>query len=103
MATNQTALAPLEDTAGARPKPPAVSGYAWLLAWGTLAVILTLINRTRLGHAVIYYGLVLLIVFILLSNYRFIANALLPFQQQPAAVGSPGASPDDASVNSDNS
>ena len=58
-------------------------GYAWLVAWGVLIAILTLANRTRIGHAAIYYGLVLLLFFVIVSNYRFITTALAPFQSLP--------------------
>lgn len=56
-----------------------VSAYSWLLAWGVLLAVVTLINKTRIGHAAIYYALLLLLVFVVLSNYRFIQTALIPF------------------------
>lgn len=56
-----------------------VSAYSWLLAWGVLLAIVTLINKTRIGHAAIYYALLLMLFFVILSNYRFIQTALIPF------------------------
>lgn len=69
------------DTANSGPKSggPA-SAYAWLLAWGVILAVLALINHTRIGHAAIYYTLLLLLFFVLLSNYRFIQTSLAPFQ-----------------------
>ena len=65
------------DPANSGVKKP--SAYSWLIAWGVLLAALTLINRTKLGHAAIYYGLVLMLVFVILSNYRFIQTSLAPF------------------------
>ena len=63
--------------------PQHYDGYAWLVAWGVMIAILTLVNRTRIGHAAIYYGLILILFFIIVSNYRFITTALAPFQSLP--------------------
>ena len=63
--------------------PQHYDGYAWLVAWGVMIAILTLVNRTRIGHAAIYYGLLLMLFFIIVSNYRFITTALAPFQSLP--------------------
>lgn len=74
-----------------------VSAYSWLLAWGVLLALLTLINKTRVGHAAIYYALVLTLFFVVLSNYRFIQTALIPF----ASIGAShqGASGSQGGVN----
>lgn len=58
----------------------APSAYAWLLAWGVVLAVLTFINRTRIGHAAIYYALLLMLFFVVVSNYRFITSSLAPFQ-----------------------
>lgn len=68
---------------GAPDPPRTYDGYAWLLAWGVLIAVLTLANRTRLGHTTIYYLLCLLLFFVLVSNYRFIGQALAPFSSLP--------------------
>jgi hypothetical protein len=52
--------------------------YKWLLAWIVAIVILTLINKTRVGHVFIYYWLWLLILFLFVTQYQFMANALEP-------------------------
>ena len=54
------------------------SAFRWLLAWGVMIVVLSVINRTRFGHAVIYYSLALLFVFLLVAEYPFIVRALGP-------------------------
>ena len=72
------------DAANSGPKQGKPSAYAWLLAWGVLLATLALINRTKLGHAAIYYGLVLMLVFVILSNYRFVQTALNPFNSLTA-------------------
>lgn len=52
--------------------------YKWLLAWIVAIVILTLINKTRIGHVFIYYWLWLLILFLFVTQYQFMANVLAP-------------------------
>lgn len=91
--TSNTAVTPAQGavssaneghiSTGGAPNHQAPSAYAWLLAWGVLLATLTLINRTRLGHAAIYYGLVLMLFFVIVSNYRFVATALAPFNTLP--------------------
>jgi hypothetical protein len=66
-----------------------VSAYSWLLAWGVLLAVTTLINKTRIGHAAIYYALLLTLFFVVLSNYRFIQTALIPF----ASIGATSQGP----------
>ena len=60
--------------------------YKWLLAWAVAIAILTLLNKTRLGHVFIYYWLWTLIVFLLVTQYKFIVGALGPLGQ-PAPQG----------------
>ena len=52
--------------------------YKWLLAWAVAIVILTLLNKTRLGYVFIYYWLSLLILFLFVTQYKFIVGALGP-------------------------
>ena len=56
--------------------------YKWLLAWAIAIVALTLLNKSRLGHVFIYYWLVLLIFFLVVTQYKFIVAALAPLGQQ---------------------
>lgn len=56
-------------------KPATVQGstYAFLAGWVLLIVILMFVNRSRLGHVIIYYSLLLIILFILVTEYQQIA------------------------------
>lgn len=73
------------------PKPPTDPGTAppgassgptndgaytlqWLAAWVVFLMIASLINRTRLGHAVIYHLLVIAVVVLLAGQYRRFAQ-----------------------------
>lgn len=56
--------------------------YKWLLAWAVAIVGLTFVNKSRLGHVFIYYWLVLLILFLVVTQYKFIAQALAPLSEQ---------------------
>lgn len=58
------------------------STFRWLLAWAIVIVLAGLANKTRIGHTLMYYMLWLLLLFLLVTQYRYIANALAP-------VGSP--------------
>jgi hypothetical protein len=60
--------------------------YKWLLAWLVAIMVLTLINKTRIGHVFIYYWLWLLILFLVVTQYKYIAAALGPLGQ-PAPGG----------------
>lgn len=50
--------------------------YQWLLAWFLMILILTLINKTRIGHVFIYYWLWTLIFFLFVTQYGFIKTTL---------------------------
>lgn len=54
------------------------NAYQWLVAWVVLLAILALLNRSRVGHALLYYGMLLLLVTLVLTNWRFIVSALSP-------------------------
>lgn len=55
--------------------------FKWLLAWAVMLTILFLLNKTKFGHVAIYYGLWLLLVFLLVSQADWLKNALAPLQQ----------------------
>ena len=52
--------------------------YKWILAWIMAIVLLSLLNKTRLGHVFIYYWLWLLILFLFVTQYKYIVAALGP-------------------------
>jgi len=62
------------------------NAVSWLLAWGVLIVLLVLINRTKLGQTITYYVLALAVLFLVLTQYKFIAATLAPFSQSQQAV-----------------
>lgn len=47
--------------------------FLFLLGWAVMIVLLMLMNKTRLGHVLIYYGLLLLIFFVLVTEYQQLA------------------------------
>ncbi len=66
---------------------PASGDLAALVVFG---VVLWLANKTRLGHTAIYYALLLMIFFILVTQYARIASVLSPLSNafpNPAPIG----------------
>lgn len=47
--------------------------YQFVAGWMLLILILMFINKTRLGHVIIYYGLMMLILTILIGEYKVLA------------------------------
>lgn len=56
--------------------------YKWILAWTIAIVILSLLNKTRLGHVFIYYWLWALIIFLFVTQYKFIVRSLGPLGEK---------------------
>lgn len=52
--------------------------YRWLLAWAVVLVLVGLANRTRVGHAALYYLLALMLLFLVVTQYRWLTWALSP-------------------------
>ncbi len=52
------------------------STYTFVLGWILLITILTLANKSRIGHVLIYYSLLLIILLILVTEYAQIAPIL---------------------------
>jgi hypothetical protein len=70
------------------------SALRWLLAWGVLLILLSFVNRTRIGHALLYYGLALLIVFLVVTQYQWFSWALRPIGAPvPQTTDSEGGEP----------
>ena len=53
--------------------------WAWILGYVMLIVMLWLLNKSRIGHATIYYSLVLMIFFTLVTHPQEITGALAVF------------------------
>lgn len=52
--------------------------FRWLLAWTVVLLVLWLINKTSLGHVALYYLLALSLVFLVVTQYKWFAQALAP-------------------------
>jgi hypothetical protein len=68
--------------------------FRFVVSWVLFIALLTLANRSRLGHVIIYYSLLLAILLILVAEYKQITPYLTGIQtigqlDQPA--GSPTA------------
>lgn len=62
--------------------------FAQIAGFTLLLVLLTLANRTKLGHVIIYYSLLLMIIVILLSEAPQYAAIMgnLNFAPKPGAI-----------------
>lgn len=82
------------------PKTNDYNAIQYIGAWGLVLLLLMLLNRSRWGHALIYYALALSLLILLVGNYTAITGLLAPASQ--SANGTPDnipASPDlDAGV-----
>jgi hypothetical protein len=56
--------------------------FRWIAAWIVFLVMLSVLNKTRLGKVVIYYSLVMIFLILVLTQAPFIARILQP-------IGSP--------------
>jgi hypothetical protein len=54
--------------------------FRWLVAWLVLILVIAAIGRTRVGQVAIYYGLCLCLLFLIVTQFRFFADALAPFR-----------------------
>jgi len=54
--------------------------FNFLLGWALMITLLMLINKTRLGHVIIYYSLLLAIMLILVTEYKKLAPLLAGIQ-----------------------
>lgn len=52
--------------------------YAFIASWLVLISVMTLISKTRVGYVIIYYSLLLMILVLLLTEYKQIAPLLNP-------------------------
>lgn len=73
----QDAAANLPTSSGGNSNPGV---FGWLLAWGVAILFVILAARTQIGYRLIYYGLALLILFLMLTNYKWFAATLKPLE-----------------------
>jgi hypothetical protein len=57
--------------------------YNFVVGWFLMIIVLTLINKTRAGHVIIYYALLLMILFVLVVEYK----QLVPYFNAIESVG----------------
>ncbi len=67
--------------------------FQFLAGWLLLIVILSLINKSRVGHVLIYYSLLLIILLILVTEYAQIAPLLSNIQSIGAFNAASGGTP----------
>lgn len=53
-----------------------MSTYQWVIGGILVILLLALMAKTESGRGIIYYSLILMIVFLLITQYQFIAQAL---------------------------
>lgn len=63
------------------------STYQWIVAWVLLIILGAMASQTVIGHTIIYYSLVLMLVFLLVTQYQFIASAFAPIGKKAPATG----------------
>jgi len=63
-----------------------ISAYRWTIAFAVLALILWLISKWRVGYTFLYYLALLMLVFILLTQYQAITALLSPFNTLPGGT-----------------
>ena len=80
---------PASTTVSAPPLSGGAATFRWLLAWGVVLMLAGLANRSRVGHLLIYYGLVLMLFLLIVTQYQWFSNALAPITQ----TGSQGSTP----------
>lgn len=69
-----------QPTKGETTVDPMASTFRFIVGWILLITILTFVNTTRLGHVIIYYALLLMILFILVTEYAQIVPYLNAIQ-----------------------
>ncbi len=59
--------------------------YKATVAYAVMFVLLWALSKTQAGYALIYYGLCLMIFFLLVTQYQWIAQALSPLDTSGSA------------------
>jgi len=62
--------------------------YRWIVAWLFILALLVFVNKTRSGHVIIYYSLVLMVMLVMLTEAPFIVGILEPIGK-PAPIQDP--------------
>ena len=67
--------------------------FRWVAAWGIVLLVLWLINRTAVGHVILYYLLVVMLFFLIATQYKWFAQALAPLTGQLIVPTAAAATP----------
>lgn len=80
ISTTTTGYTPLATNVTTNPAVYTDTGSAWkyVLAYTIIIATLVLISKSRVGYTAIYYSLVLCLLFLFVTQARFIYNAILP-------------------------
>lgn len=73
---------PLAAPAGAAKVADAVQAYRVLLAWAVVLILVGIANQSRVGHAAVYYLLILALFLLIVTQYRWFATVLAPITGQ---------------------
>jgi hypothetical protein len=52
----------------------AANTFNWMIGWLILIGVIIAISKSRVGYAAIYYALVLILVFLVVTQYKWIAK-----------------------------
>lgn len=66
------------------------SAYRWVIAWLAIIILLGVLNRTRLGHVVIYYALALCLCLLIVLEAQNIAQIFAPLGQTASSTSTTG-------------
>jgi hypothetical protein len=56
-----------------------VSAYRWVLAWAVLALLLWGFSKLAIGYTILYYLAILVLLFLLVTQYQKLTWFLAPF------------------------
>ncbi len=80
--TTTTSSTPVDNLAAA--ETSGAEAYRLVLAWSVALALGMLLNKTRVGHVAIYYGLCLLLLLLVVTQADWFADALSPITGKTA-------------------
>ena len=75
--------APATATPSTKVGGTTITPYKWVVGWILFIAFLALIVQSDTGYRAVYYGLILILIVLWVSQYKGIAQALLPVGFQP--------------------
>jgi hypothetical protein len=70
--------------------------FAFLVSWFLWLAMLSVFNGTRIGHALLYYSLLLMLIFVLASEYKTLGPIFSNLQtvgELDASIGQAASTP----------